>query len=84
MEASAAAMSTISVHDADQDWARLLARVTRGEEVIIYREGRPVARLLPLGPAATRRSPGSAAGQVVIRDDIDAPLPDDVLELFQA
>ena len=76
-------MSTITVQDSEQDLGRLLARVTRGEEVIIYREGRPVARLVPVARAGTPRSPGSAAGQVVIHVDFDAPLPDDVLGLFE-
>ena len=77
-------MTTVSVQDAEADLARLLAQVTRGEEVIIYREGRPVARLVPVDRVGARRSPGSAAGQVIIHVDFDAPLSDDVLGSFEA
>lgn len=73
---------SVNVHEAKTHLSRLLERVEAGEEIVIARAGRPVARLLPAGPVEAR-VPGSARGQVTIRDDFDAPLPDELLEDFE-
>ena len=56
-----------------------------GNEVIIARAGKPIAKLVPLGPpaAAQRRILGRLAGQFTVPEDFDAPLPDDVLDAFE-
>jgi prevent-host-death family protein len=74
---------TVNVHEAKTHLSRLLGRVERGEEIVIARSGRPIARLLPFLPNKTTRVLGSARGQVWIADDFDAPLPDDVLADFE-
>jgi prevent-host-death family protein len=73
---------TMTVHEAQADFSRLLVRVRRGEEVIIAQDGQPVARVVPV-KSPMRRRPGSAAGQVIIHPDFDAPLPADVLDAFE-
>jgi prevent-host-death family protein len=46
----------VNIHEAKTQFSRLLARVAQGEEIIIARAGRPIARLLPIGkPRAARR-----------------------------
>jgi prevent-host-death family protein len=75
--------NTVNVHEAKTHLSRLLARVGAGEEIIIANAGKPVARLVPIEGKATPRHPGSARGLVRIADDFDAPLPDDVLGLFE-
>jgi prevent-host-death family protein len=72
----------VNVHEAKTHLSRLLARVARGEEVIIAKAGRPVARLLPFAPQG-KRPLGLDAGRVWIADDFDAPLPDDILDDFE-
>jgi antitoxin (DNA-binding transcriptional repressor) of toxin-antitoxin stability system len=57
-------------------------RAAKGEEIVIARAGRPVARLVPLGGAARPRRPGLLKGRIRIRKDFDAPLPEDILRLF--
>jgi prevent-host-death family protein len=74
---------TVNVHEAKTHLSRLLERVSEGEEIVIARAGRPVARLVPVEERPQRREPGSASGRVVIRDDFDAPLPEEVLEAFE-
>jgi prevent-host-death family protein len=74
---------TVNVHEAKTHFSRLLARVSGGEEIVIARAGKPVARLVPLTGAMARRAPGSADGLVYISDDFDAPLPEAVLEGFE-
>ena len=57
---------TINVHEAKTHLSRLLARVERGEELVIARAGRPVARLLPVAPRSGERALGLDRGQVDI------------------
>jgi prevent-host-death family protein len=66
-------MDTINIHAAKTNLSRLLERVERGEEILIARNGLPVARLAPLEPA-TRR-PGRLRGKVRLLQDFDEPLP---------
>lgn len=74
---------TFNIHEAKTHFSRLLARVAAGEEVIIARAGRPVARIVPVSQVKKRREPGGARGRVVIADDFNAPLPEQVLEDFE-
>lgn len=74
---------TVNIHEAKTHLSRLLERVGEGEEIVIARAGRPVARLVPVEERPARREPGSAAGKVVIGEDFDAPLPEEVLEAFE-
>jgi len=69
----------VNIREAKARFSRLLARVSKGEEIVIARAGKPVARLVPLANAVAQRTPGSAAGLVRISDDFDAPLPDELI-----
>lgn len=77
-------MATINVHAAKTHLSRLLDEVAAGAEIIIAKAGKPVAKLVPLSPTpATKRTLGLLAGQAVIPDGFDDPLPDDVLDAFE-
>jgi prevent-host-death family protein len=76
-------MLTVNVHEAKTQLSRLLAAVEAGEEVVIARSGRPVARLVGLTAEAPRRRLGSLEGKFTVPDDFDDPLPDDLLALFE-
>jgi prevent-host-death family protein len=76
-------MQTVNVHEAKTQLSRLLEAVEAGEEVVIARAGRPVARLVGMAPAAPRRRLGLLAGRFTVPDDFDAPLPDDMQALFE-
>ncbi|MCX5866765.1 MAG: type II toxin-antitoxin system Phd/YefM family antitoxin [Proteobacteria bacterium] len=73
----------INVHEAKTHFSRFLDRVGNGEEIIIAKAGKPIARLLPLHRKAGTRTPGSARGKVKISEDFDAPLPATVLKEFE-
>lgn len=73
----------VNVHEAKTHLSRLLTRVQAGEEIIIARAGRPVARLVPFSHRPVKRVPGTAKGKVTMRADFDAPLPDALLEAFE-
>ena len=76
-------MAQVNIYEAKTHLSRLLARVQGGEEIVIARSGRPVARLVPLEDAPEDRVPGSAEGLFAVPDDFDAHLPDDLLDDFE-
>ena len=78
-------MQTINIQAAKTHLSRLVDQAAAGEEIIIARGGRPVARLVPLATteAGSRRRLGVLAGQITVPDDFDAPLPDEVLASFE-
>lgn len=68
---------TWNVHKAKTHLSTLIDRALRGEEVVISRANRPVARLVALAPAARPRTPGlNAATGYWMSADFDAPLPE--------
>jgi len=64
-------VTPVNVHDAKTHFSKLLERVALGEEVVIARAGRPVARLVPLRRSTKPRVPGQWRGQIVIAPDFD-------------
>jgi prevent-host-death family protein len=76
-------MSTINIHAAKTHLSRLIEEVAEGEEVVIAKAGRPVARLVPIGKGAGKRTLGILKGKLRVPLDFDAPLPDEVLAAFE-
>ncbi len=74
--------ATVNVHEAKTHFSKLLERVQQGEEIVVAKAGKPVARLVPLEPPPPRRVPGEAKDEVIISDDFDDPLPDDLVKAF--
>lgn len=74
-------MQTVNVHEAKTHLSRLLERVEAGEEIVLARNGKAVARLVPVGRAVRR--PGGMKGRIRIRRDFDAPLPTGVAKAFR-
>jgi prevent-host-death family protein len=72
----------VNIHEAKTHLSRLLARVAAGDEVIIAKAGKPIARLVPVAPSG-RRSLGVDRGRGFIADDFDAPLPEEILAEFE-
>ena len=75
-------MVTVNVHEAKTNLSRLLAQVEAGEEVIIARNGKPVARLVHEKPRAPRQ-PGRWKGKISIDDRFFEPLPDEMLARWE-
>ncbi len=73
----------VNVHEAKTHLSRLLERVQKGEQVVIAKSGRPVARLVPVGAGSGGREWGLDAGAGWIADDFDAPLPEPILREFE-
>jgi prevent-host-death family protein len=77
------ARKQVNIHEAKTHFSRLLERVAAGEEITIAKAGRPIARLVPIEPVVKDRTPGRYAGEGWIAEDFDAPLPEDLLRLFE-
>ena len=74
-------MELVNVHHAKTHLSRLLDRVAAGEHIVIAKNGRPVAKLVPL--TGEIRQPGRFKGKMRIASDFDAPLPDDIAAAFR-
>jgi prevent-host-death family protein len=76
-------MRTVNIHAAKTQLSRLVDAAAAGEEIIIAKSGKPLARLGPLlGPRRKRRL-GVLAGKLRVPEDFDTPLPDEVIEAFE-
>ena len=76
-------METVNLYDAKTNLSRLVERAAAGEEIVIAKAGRPLARLVPLARRTTPRPLGLLAGQVTVGPDFDDPLPDDIRNSFE-
>jgi len=74
-------MFSVSIHEAKTHFSQLVLRAEAGEEIVILRGGRPVARLTAYRPEP--RVPGRLRGQIRIAADFDE-LPADVAAAFGA
>jgi antitoxin (DNA-binding transcriptional repressor) of toxin-antitoxin stability system len=70
------------MHEAKTHLSRLVERAAQGEEIIIARSGKPIAKLVPIGRDLTPRAFGTMQGLFQVPDDFDEPLPPDVLAAF--
>jgi prevent-host-death family protein len=74
---------TINLYAAKTNLSALVERAAAGEEIIIAKAGRPLARLVPLATTQPGKRPlGLMRGQIWIGDDFDDPLPQDIQDVF--
>jgi len=74
-------VAKVNMHEAKTTLSRLVDRVAEGEEIVIARNGQPVALLSPL--KASGRRPGRLKGRIKMAADFDAPLPAGLLKAFR-
>lgn len=74
---------TYNIYQAKTHLSELVERAASGEEIVIAKAGKPVARLTPLEQPKKRREPGILKGKIWIADDFDAPLPEEILRAFE-
>ena len=75
-------MDTVNLYEAKTNLSQLVERAARGEEIVIAKAGRPLARLVPLAKRTSPRPLGLLANQVELGADFDDPLPDGVRRVF--
>lgn len=83
-------MDSVNLADVASNLTRLIERAEAGEEIIIYRAGQPVARLMPpvagVKPSTSTQAPrqfGQLSGRIWIGEDFDDPLPEDIAKAFR-
>ncbi|HEY7713487.1 MAG TPA: type II toxin-antitoxin system Phd/YefM family antitoxin [Candidatus Binatia bacterium] len=76
-------MTQVNIHQAKTQFSRLVDLAAGGEEVIIAKSGKPVARLVPYTPKGVVRRPGSMRGKIRIKKNFDQPLPKELLAGFE-
>lgn len=69
-------MIQVNIHEAKTNFSRLIARVAEGEEIIIAKSNKPVAKLVQISTPTQSRKLGSAKGKIRIAEDFDEPLND--------
>ena len=78
---------TVNIHTAKTNLSSLIAEVEAGDEIIIARAGKPVAKLVPLVGRKASRSRrslrGALKGKIRIGRDFDAPLPKEIMAAFR-
>lgn len=72
---------TVNVHEAKTHISGLLEAVEAGEDVVIARAGKPIARLVSASTRTEPRTPGAWRGRVVIADDFDET-PEELIGAF--
>ena len=76
-------MTTVNIHEAKTHLSRYVEQAAAGEEIIIAKAGKPMARLVPLeSKQLPPRKLGLLAGRLKVPDNFDDPLPDDIVDLF--
>jgi prevent-host-death family protein len=72
-------MATVTIHQAKTNLSKLIQRASQGEEIIIARGSKPVARLVPVGAVKGKRQPGSLKGKLEIGPEFFEPLSESEL-----
>lgn len=75
--------NVVTIHQAKTNLSRLLRKASSGEEVIISRGSKPVARLVPIGEIKGQRRPGSLKGKLVVGHAFFEALPADELSAWE-
>jgi len=74
-------MAQITVEEIQQDFSDVLQRVEAGETLVILKAGKPLAEIKPLLATGKSLRPfGLCAGEFLVPDNFDAPLPQDIIE----
>lgn len=76
-------MAVFNIHETKTHLSRLLVRVAGGEEIIIGKSGKPIAKIVPFTPKAEPRKPGFWKGKVKIAKNFDDPLPEEIMRVFR-
>ena len=76
-------MSIVTIHQAKTNLSRLIEKVSKGEEVVIARGSKPVARLVPIGEVKGKRQPGSCRGKLCVGPEFFEPLPEAELSRWE-
>ena len=72
----------VNIHEAKTHLSRLLDKVLTGEEVIIAKHGKPIAKITPIKYPERPRVPGRNKDRGVVEDNFNDPLPEEIMKGF--
>jgi prevent-host-death family protein len=76
-------VSQVNIHEAKTHLSRLVERVEQGEEIVIARAGKPVAKLVPVTPRRKPRKLGQLKGKITVAPDWDSDeVNEEIARLF--
>ena len=76
-------MLQVNIHQAKTQLSKLVEEAAAGEEIIIAKAGKPIAKLVSLEIGSRKpRTPGSLQGKIKMSDDFDAPMSEEELALW--
>ena len=74
----------VSVDEIERDLLAFLRRVQAGQTLVIVQAGEPIAEIKPIQSTLQLRPFGLCAGEFLVPDDFDEPLPDEIIQEFEA
>jgi len=78
-------MQQLNIYETKTHLSQLVEEASKGSSFVIAKAGKPLAKLVPLDQnTGSRFRFGTMQGKIKVAEDFDAPLPDDVLDLFEA
>lgn len=75
--------STVNMHEAKTHFSQLVNAAAKGREILIAKAGKPVAKLVSIQKKKSKVRFGVLKGKIRMADDFDAPLPEDIIDLFE-
>ncbi|MBG1244715.1 type II toxin-antitoxin system Phd/YefM family antitoxin [Nostoc sp. NZL] len=77
-------MLTVTVDEIQQNLTSYLQQVAAGESIIIMQASKPIAEIKPVSATSQQIRPyGLSAGEFIVPDDFDSPLPEEILNSFE-
>ena len=76
-------MRQVNIHEAKTHLSRLVERAAGGEDIVIAKAGKPLAKLVRFEAPRVPRKPGALKGRIKIATDFDAPLPESIARAFR-
>lgn len=77
-------MIRLNIHEAKTHLSKYLAKLRKGERIVLCRRNQPIAEIVPLPTPPTRKRPiGLAKGLLTIHPDFWKPLPEELLRAFE-
>lgn len=76
-------LKQINIYEAKSQFSSLVDRASKGETIVIAKSGTPLAKLVPLKEKKKKIKFGTLKGKIHVPDDFDAPLPEEILALFE-
>lgn len=76
-------MAVVTIHTAKTTLSQLIARAEAGEEIVLARGTQPVAKIIPIQPAPSKRQAGAYRGKISVGPEFFEPLPQDELDAWE-